>query len=317
MIAARKLAIAVAFLSFFVIPVAQSESITELDEMLEKAGAYMGSETCAECHRDHHDQIEGRKHGVAADPRSPMAAQGCETCHGPGGSHLINNDDPMVSFKGVTQSSTEIRNAMCTQCHQNELLTEWHTSIHASDDVACVDCHAVHKPDPVLERTTQADVCYACHQERRAQSFRAFRHPTREGKVICSDCHNPHGSQGPASLKQLSVNENCYTCHAEKRGPFLWEHDPVTEDCSTCHQVHGSSHPAMLVKQGPQLCQSCHLNATSGLGATHIGRANDMFAPQPAPADNRGGRFVIGQNCTNCHSQVHGSNHPSGAGLQR
>lgn len=314
MIAARNLAIAVAFLTFFISPIAQSESVTELDEIFEKAGANIGAETCAECHSDHFDQIMDRKHGQAKDPRSPFAGRGCETCHGPGGSHLINNDDPMISFKGVTQSSTEVRNAMCQQCHQGELLTEWHTSLHSSDDVACVDCHEVHKPDQVLERTTQADVCYTCHQAKRAQSFRAFRHPTREGKVICSDCHNPHGSQGPASLKQLSVNENCFTCHAEKRGPFLWEHAPVTEDCAICHQVHGSSHPAMLVRQGPLLCQSCHSAGHPSFdGSGHIGALRDY----DLSSDPRSGRMVVGQNCTNCHSQVHGSNHPSGPALQR
>jgi len=26
---------------------------------------------------------------------------------------------------------------------------------------------------------------------------------------------------------------------------------------------------------------------------------------------------VLGQNCLNCHSQVHGSNHPSGSKLMR
>ena len=48
--------------------------------------------------------------------------------------------------------------------------------------------------------------------------------PIREGKITCSDCHNPHGSVTEKLIRQASVNEVCYTCHAEKRGPFLWEH---------------------------------------------------------------------------------------------
>ena len=32
-------------------------------------------------------------------------------------------------------------------------------------------------------------------------------------------------------IKADSVNELCYTCHTEKRGPFLFEHAPVREDC--------------------------------------------------------------------------------------
>ena len=29
------------------------------------------------------------------------------------------------------------------------------------------------------------------------------------------------------------------------------------------------------------------------------------------------GRFIVGESCMNCHSHVHGSNHPSGANLLR
>jgi len=311
MTAVRRIPFLFACFAFLCTPLVHAENVAELDEMLEKAGAYMGSEVCSECHLDHAEQMQGKKHGQTADPHSPFADWGCETCHGPGGSHLVNNDDPMVSFKGVTQSPSHIRNAMCQQCHQGEELTEWHASTHEAEDAACADCHKIHEPDSVFDRQEQAAVCYTCHKDKQAQSFRAFRHPVREGKVICSDCHNPHGSVGDASLQQLSINENCYSCHAEKRGPFLWEHPPATEECTLCHQVHGSNHPAMLVKQGPQLCQSCH-SQVGGSGNTHTRRMIDF-------SDTTGGtgRFIASQNCANCHSQVHGTNHPSGAYLQR
>ena len=38
-------------------------------------------------------------------------------------------------------------------------------------------------------------------------------------------------------LKEASVNDNCYKCHAEKRGPFLWEHPPVRENCQGAETV--------------------------------------------------------------------------------
>ncbi len=289
---------------------AEDKAMTELEEVLEAAGATTGSETCAECHSDHYEQMKGdSKHGQASDPHSPFSNEGCETCHGPGGNHVLKEGKAAISFV-KDPAPAHIRNAMCLNCHQGEGRTEWHTSIHEAEDMACNDCHSVHKPDRVLERTTQTEVCYACHKVRQAQSFRAFRHPIREAKVICSDCHNPHGSSGEASLNQYTINENCYTCHAEKRGPFLFEHSPATEDCSLCHQVHGSNHPAMLVRQAPQLCQACHSNV-SGDGSGHT-----RFLQDFQNSGNRA-RFVVGQNCTNCHSKVHGSNHPSGTALQR
>jgi len=174
-----------------------------------------------------------------------------------------------------------------------------------------VSCHSIHKPNDVIERTTQAEVCIRCHKDIRSQTLRASSHPIREHKVVCSDCHNPHGSEGPSSLKQLTINQNCYTCHAEKRGPFLWEHYPVSEDCTLCHRVHGSNHYALLNKQGPQLCQQCHASAAARGGLRHISNFLDY--------DDYSGsaRFKVELNCAHCHSKVHGSNHPSGSRLQR
>ena len=77
-------------------------------------------------------------------------------------------------------------------------------------------------------------------------------------KMACSDCHNPHGSTGPTLLVKNSVNETCYTCHAEKRGPFLWEHAPVVDNCTNCHTPHGSANAPLLKARAPWLCQDCH-----------------------------------------------------------
>ncbi|WP_277869673.1 cytochrome c3 family protein, partial [Shewanella sp. 10N.286.52.C2] len=88
----------------------------------------------------------------------------------------------------------------------------------------------------------------------------------------------------------------------EKRGPFLWEHAPVTESCVSCHNPHGSVNDNMLDSRAPQLCQQCH--APDG----HASRV----VPEPG-MDAFGG----GKSCLNCHNQIHGSNHPAGSLLQR
>ena len=86
-----------------------------------------------------------------------------------------------------------------------------------------------------------------------------------------------------------------------------WEHAPVAEDCSLCHESHGSVNDRLLTARGPALCQQCHSAAfhpSVAFGADSIGNA-------------RTGQNMVGKNCLNCHSQVHGSNHPSGARLTR
>ena len=274
-------------------------------------GEVMGVEVCNECHDDKVSGMRMNPHGQAADARTPYAADGCETCHGPGTMHFDVEGNCIISLRGRFGESVEMRNGICLGCHDGDML-HWQGSAHAAEDLACTDCHSVHTdPGKVLERTTQTDVCYRCHKDVRAQSFRTSAHPIRDARVICSDCHNPHGSVATAALQQQGVNETCYTCHAEKRGPFLWEHFPVTEDCSLCHRPHGSSHENLLNRQRPQLCQQCHQDIRAQ-GRRHIRRFLDYADTDPAR-----GRFIVGESCQNCHSKVHGSNHPSGAFLLR
>lgn len=287
------------------------------EQIFPPQGVYIGTESCADCHEQYVEQLEQEKHGQSADRRTPMAARGCESCHGPGDRHLeiVSEGEEaggLISFAGLSAESRETENRVCLQCHQGGALIHWQTSMHAADTLACTSCHKIHRPHLELDRATQSEVCVKCHHAIRADIYRASTHPIREGNVVCTDCHNAHGSAGPTSLKELSVNENCYRCHAEIRGPFLWEHYPVSEDCSLCHRVHGSNHAALLTKSPPFLCQQCHQDVRIE-GQRHVRRFFDFDFSDT----QRRSRFVLGEGCMNCHSQVHGSNHPSGAALMR
>lgn len=277
------------------------------------ASAKQGMDRCTECHdeTEKHPVLAILKtpHGRSADPRTPFADEQCQACHGQSDEHLRKPapgeeaPPPTVSFGPKHPSPIDRQNDMCLTCHTSGLRLNWPGSVHDNQNVACVSCHDVHSQrDPVLAKSSQPEICFECHKTQRAQLFRNSRHPVLEGQIACSDCHNPHGSAGPKMLAELTLNETCYTCHAEKRGPFLWEHAPVREDCSICHTPHGSNHDRLLKVRGPWLCQQCHLaqfhpsTAYSGTGVPPLGAAQQ----------------ILGKNCLNCHSQVHGSNHPSG-----
>lgn len=250
-------------------------------------------------------------HGKTGNPDGPMAKKGCQTCHGPASKHLsvyVNGKPqaPPVTFSENTP--VEVQNRVCLDCHEGKTHNNWEGSAHQFAGLACASCHSIHKPqDRVLEKATQKEVCLGCHTAQRSGMHKISAHPLADGLMSCSDCHAAHGGQSDPLLVKASVNETCFQCHAEKRGPFLWEHPPVQEDCGNCHEPHGSVHKPMLKARGPWLCQQCHVaafhpsTAYSGSGIPPNGAAQQMLA----------------KDCLNCHSQVHGSNHPSGVRLTR
>jgi DmsE family decaheme c-type cytochrome len=285
--------------------------------------AERGVEGCLDCHdaaSEHRaDQILRTPHALSADRRTPFADQlQCETCHGPSAAHLTRLPDgtrPPPARIFDRSVPHEERSAACVGCHQDAARMHWQSSTHRSEAVACTDCHRVHvEKDPVLTIAAQPQVCFDCHQRQRAEFLRPSRHPvqsarfaSRTGLMACSGCHNPHGGNGPAELVRNTVNETCYDCHAEMRGPFLWEHAPAREDCTNCHLAHGSPHEKLLVRRVPWLCQSCHLAQFHP--STEISGSN---VPPGGRAD-----LVLARGCMNCHTNVHGSNHPSGVRLTR
>ena len=289
-------------------------------------------EVCSACHQNQYDAMKSSRHWISGDSRTPVNLKECSTCHGDVDEHVQSmgsiDSKGLQTFTPKTTSMTPTeQNAVCKTCHTGPDFLHWEAGGHAAADVGCVSCHSMHKEDKALHKTTQADVCYSCHINMKAMANKPYRHPIREHKMTCTDCHGPHGGAGDADLKTFSINETCYNCHAEKRGPFLWEHIPVSENCNLCHSAHGSINAGMLTRRQPHMCQSCHEptghpNVTTGPHQRHSRLALSYRQPggvdQGPPGSSRGiSRFVLGESCMNCHSMVHGSNHPAGANLMR
>jgi DmsE family decaheme c-type cytochrome len=268
-------------------------------------------EICLACHEEG-SQLSGklhRAHGQTADARSPMGSDGCASCHGTSAAHVGKPREFPADrlFTAKSTLTSDQKNEACIGCHTGGHQKGWSLSEHAAADITCVSCHNIHGAvDPVQERISQSDICLDCHTEHRANQMKFSRHPTKEGVVACSDCHNAHGGKGPSLLTEATVNETCYQCHTEKRGPMLFEHEPVQDNCSNCHTPHGSVNDNMLVTRAPLLCQQCHI-ASRHPGTNYINES------ELATLDVR----LVGKSCMNCHGQVHGSNHPAGFTFRR
>jgi DmsE family decaheme c-type cytochrome len=275
-----------------------------------------GDATCTTCHDESWPypvlEIGKTKHGVRGDSRTPT----CASCHGESVEHRSNpgGAKPERMFGKHAPTPVEQRSEACLSCHRGTARTHWEGSAHQVNLMACSDCHQIHTAtDGVLYKKTQTQVCFACHREQRADSYKISTHPIQVGKVVCSDCHNPHGSPGPTMVKKNTVNETCFTCHAEKRGPFLYEHQPVVENCANCHTPHGSNLTPLLVSRAPWLCQSCHDGQHSS--ENPVGRnaaSNQAGLTNQSPSNQ-----ALGRACLNCHSVIHGSNSPNGGYFQR
>lgn len=293
---------------------AQTQEGTARETTAAPRSGYAGSQACAECHADAYKRFgEGVMGKVMLErPRTNHEKLGCESCHGPSRNHAESGGEDknggMITFGRRSANTLAQRNAACIGCHERSARMWWKGSIHESRGVACTDCHTVMHENSErgnLARPTVLETCGQCHQQQKAAQMKFAHMPIGEGKMECSSCHNPHGSPNPKLLLATSTNETCFSCHAEKRGPFLWNHAPVTENCATCHDPHGTNHEKMLKVSRPRLCQQCHAGAT-----------RHPTAPRTTDYGSQA-QYMYNRQCQNCHTAIHGSNHPSGNALIR
>ncbi|MBP2672280.1 MAG: putative deca-heme c-type cytochrome [candidate division NC10 bacterium] len=275
---------------------------------------YVGSTACKGCHEDQFKKLDATLHSrvLGERGRTQLQQQACESCHGPGSKHLEDQANPAYSIRFGPKSAQSVadRNAVCLQCHQKGKRLFWHGSQHEARDVTCTTCHSIKSPKSAKAQLTAVDqltLCKQCHAVSVAQQANWSHMPVREGKIQCATCHNVHGTITEKLIPENSINENCYRCHTDKRGPFLWEHAPVRESCMNCHKPHGSNNIRLLRIREPRLCQQCH-NESRHPSTAFAGGSN-----QDPTIDRR----FLGRSCALCHNNIHGSNHPQGFAFTR
>lgn len=283
------------------------------------AGAVpIGSGKCAECHPDIANFYQAQRHNKPFFAGG--AGKGCESCHGPGSKHVESaSKEDIVNREDLKNVSARKASERCLSCHRSNLrqIQGWFFSRHARAEVSCWDCHgeALHhlskdgKPLPAnaflpnaKERFTNLfalnrnEYCYRCHEKQRMEFALPFRHPLEREKMACVDCHNPHGEESrPQIVTHSLAGESdalCFRCHAEQRGPFVWQHQAMEEGCTGCHRPHGSVNRRLLRTSGNTLCLQCHFERQF----PKIGQSGHQF---------RLSRFA---RCVDCHIRPHGSN---------
>jgi DmsE family decaheme c-type cytochrome len=264
---------------------------------------------CLKCHCDMRDLLR------VAGPHQIGGPNGfnCTTCHDPHGK--------------IVEST---RKDLCLSCHKGAPTMAWHASTHERMGVSCTDCHNPHphsnvkqvvninhygveQPKRLAMSVQEPEACYKCHQKTFALNHLPSHHPIMEGKMVCSDCHDPHG-QLEKNLKADTINQLCYKCHAEKTGPFAYPHPPVNENCAICHEPHGTVANNLLRQPATFLCLRCHTGHRDlDHGGVNYNNGQGSVGVRVNPDRNANTRAALFTNCTNCHTQIHGSDVPAPA----
>jgi predicted CXXCH cytochrome family protein len=296
---------------------------------------YVGSDTCRDCHEDQFKSFAHTAHAkLMADKSWQGKVVGCESCHGPGKAHVDTIQAAIADGKEPTEIKKEdlkIRlldhqsakqvSETCLACHAGrEEHNNYRRGEHWRNDVGCTDCHSAHgeptgknraasntfvspanaeKPGVANEKLLklgEPQLCLQCHEETKHEFTQPFHHKVLEGAMKCTDCHNAHGGfESKQTRLATGADVACVKCHADKQGPFAYEHAPVkTEGCASCHTPHGSHNPRMLrTSSVAQLCLECH-SQDHGVGAQEPG----------GPQHNLNLQY---HDCTACHTKIHGS----------
>ncbi len=265
----------------------------------------VGDETCSMCHSEVSQDFAGNIHFRLAVGEDHT----CEACHGPGSKHSEDGDPASIYNPATDYLSTE--DNTCVGCHKGAEFTSWQGLTHFEVGEGCSDCHTIHGQEKHLLSKQEPELCFGCHADMRLKARMPSHHPVLEGLMRCSDCHAIHSSEVKYTVGE-GDRELCLSCHTSLQGPFIFEHDPVNEDCGICHDPHGAIADNLLVQNEPFLCLSCHSMHFHTTLAGYEGEFSAPLHPERTGMSTRDGmKRAFLTKCTQCHSEVHGSDLPS------
>jgi hypothetical protein len=257
--------------------------------------------SCLPCH----DVGYGLPTGFSSLAKTPgLAGVQCENCHGPGGNHAANPDDPALVPR------VEIAGTMCGGCHAVRF-EEWQTSAHNTGLITN------------LHTATQLDNCGRCHSGSARLSLIEGAAPSTNDVSLgieCILCHDPHQTTNgyPAQLRYPLASTNDYFMPAN--GVFSNYYSAKINVCAQCHNDAGASwtntaappHSSLqynmllgtigeLDPPGPHYQPASHaIRVTNQCVGCHM--QTTPYVSQAAPGDG-GHTFTVNRYdvCLNCH----------------
>lgn len=255
-------------------------------------GQLEAAELCVDCHEDQGESLVHTAHQI--DAALEFSELNCAKCHAGAEIHV---EDPEVDniINPANLPESELVN-LCSSCHMPHFELNY-LGLGQELDVSlnCLDCHSVHSGEWRVTRENPLEFWKKNYPQMFLEFNRRSNHPVTDGVISCEDCHSPN-LKNEAQYGH-GISANCYRCHPDKSGPFVYEHEVTIssavegDGCVGCHEEHGSVNDRRLLSPNGNMCRNCH--TTPPLHRTKHGGLGAKL------------------DCVECHSAVHGSNHNS------
>jgi predicted CXXCH cytochrome family protein len=221
---------------------------------------------CLTCHSNGAVAIAGPSNQYKQPVFFRGHAISCERCHGPGDEHVRAKGDPRPdgspSIVNPALLATELREAVCEQCHlMGEVRVE-----RAGKSLADF------RPGRPLDEVLSVFVKPGAGRDRdksigHVEQMHASRcYQQSEGRLGCISCHDPHEEPDPAARVEY-YRERCLACHGEANPCALPE-------------------PERTARQKDDSCTACHMPRSALSDIAHTAATRHDIAREPLPQVN-------------------------------
>lgn len=270
-------------------------------------------ETCEGCHTtNQYGNVATVTSGFLATRDDRYLDVQCESCHGPGLTHIAAPGNANVPLAPLAVGTA--LNTGCGECHKGDhspYLEEWSFSDHTriAGAASSPSCSACHSGDGALK-------AWGVNSDWAENAVE-----TGKVAITCAVCHDPHGNQNPGNVRFSIASDDpaenlCMRCHDRTSEARLDNAMPHASQSAVLLGDAGwwpaGKKVTLAVTHGapeanPGMCASCHMQAftvTDGSGGFVYKSTGHSF--QATPCLDAAGKPALGADCADTQRSFKG-----------